>query len=165
MWMTLLIRNWRIIAIAALVGIVFLAIRSYGHSRDQAGYRRAQGEMAEAVRKAEEATRAAEAKAQKITEAKDREWQTERNNLQGRITDLLSRPAPPIRLCRPTGGSQVPAIPGTAREPDGASTERRPDVQVGADIRGPLVLYGGDCERSRAQLIALQAWIREQAVQ
>lgn len=160
--LSLLVRNWRIIAIVALVGIAIFSVLAYGHRCDKNGYKRAQAEMSEAVRKAEEATRAAEAKAQQITEAKDREWQTERNNLQSRISDLLTRPAPPIRLCKPVGGGQVPTVPGATREPDGARTERGSDVQAGADIRGPLILYGGDCERTRAQLSALQEWIREQ---
>lgn len=163
MWMNLLIRNWRIVAVVAVIGIAFFAIRSYGYRCDQNGYERAQVEMAEAVRKAEEATRAAEARSQQITEAKDREWQTERNNLQGRISDLLARPAPAIRLCKPVGRGQVPAVPSSAREPDGARAERGSDVQAGEDLRGPLVLYGGDCERTRAQLTALQAWVRSQA--
>lgn len=148
-----------IAAVVALIG----AVGWYGHRCDENGYKRAQAEMAEAVRKAEDAARAAEEKAQQITEAKDREWQTERNNLQGRISDLLARPAPAIRLCKPAGRSEVPAVPSPAGEPDGATAERGSGVQAGADIRGPLVLYAGDCERSRAQLTALQAWIREQS--
>lgn len=159
MWLSL-IRNWRIIAIAA--GLALFAILYYGHKCDQDGYRRAQAEMAEAVRKAEEATRAAETKAQQITEAKDREWQTERDNLQGRITDLLSRPSPAVRLCKSARSSQVPAVPNPAGQPDATAAELGSAVQAGADIRGPLILYGGDCERTRAQLTALQAWIREQ---
>ena len=149
-----------IVAVVALIG----AIWWYGHSRDQAGYRRAQAEMSEAVRKAEEATRAAEAKAQQITEAKDREWQTERNNLHGRLTDLLARPAPAIRLCKPAASSrEVPASANPAGQPDGTAAERGPTLQAGENIRGPLILYGGDCERTRVQLNALQAWIREQS--
>jgi hypothetical protein len=148
-----------IAAVAALIG----ALWWYGHRCDQTGYERAQAEMAEAVRKAEEATRAAEARAQQITEAKDREWQTERNTLEGRITDLLARPAAPIRLCKSAGRGQVPGVPGPAREPDGAAAEPGSAMQAGPDLRGPLVLYGGDCERTRAQLSAIQAWIREQA--
>lgn len=161
--LSLLIRNWRIIAIVAVIGAAFVAIRYYGHSRDQAGYRRAQAEMSEAVRAAEEATRAAEAKAQQITEAKDREWQTERNNLQGRITDLLSRPAPAIRLCKPARRSEVSAVPNPAGQSDGAAAELGSTMPAGPDLRGPLILYGGDCERTRGQLSALQEWIRQQA--
>lgn len=162
MWMSLLVRNWRLIAFAALIVAALLAIRSYGHRCDQSGYERAREEMAEAVRKAEEATRTAEAKAREITEAKDREWQTERKTLEGRVTDLLARPAPAIRLCKSAGGGEVPSTAGPASQPDGAATDRGPAVSTGGDIRRPLVLYGGECERTRAQLTALQAWIREQ---
>lgn len=150
-----------IAAAAALIGAVWW----YGHRCDRNGYERAQAEMAEAVRKAEEATKAAEARAQRITEDKDREWQTERNNLQGRIADLLARPAPPIRLCKPAGRSEVPTVPIAAGEPDGAPSEFGPALQAGRDIRGSLVLYGGDCERVRAQLSQLQAWILDQQSQ
>ena len=150
--------------LAIVVGLIG-AIWWYGHRCDQNGYDRAQAEMAEAVRKAEEATRAAEAKAQQITEARDRAWQTERNNLQGRISDLLTRPAPPIRLCKSASRSEVPSVPGPAGQPDGASISGGSAVQAGPDLRGSLVLYGGDCERTRGQLSALQAWIMDQQAQ
>lgn len=149
-----------ITAVVALIG----AIWWYGHSRDQSGYRRAQAEMSEAVRKAEEATRAAEARAQQITEAKDREWQTERNNLQGRITDLLARPAPAIRLCKSASRGEVPSDAGRANQPDGTAGRNGQDLRVGDDIGSAALVLAGRCERDRQQLVALQAWIREQAV-
>lgn len=146
------------IAAVAIVG----AIWWFSHQRYQAGYKAAQAEMAQAVRKAEDATKAAEAKAAAITEAKDREWQTERNNLQDRITGLLSRPAPAVRLCKPASRSAVPSIPATAGQPDGSAVESGPALRAGDDIGPALVQYGGQCEEYRAQLIRLQAWVASQ---
>lgn len=160
MWLLIRPSLKYIIAAAAIIGAVWW----FSHSRFQAGYRAAQAEMAEQVRKAEEAARAAEAKSASITEAKDREFQTERENLRGRVNDLLSRPAPAIRLCKPaTSRSAVPAVPDPAGQPDAAPVESGPALQAGRDIRGQLVLYGGDSERCRVQLSALQSWIVAQA--
>jgi hypothetical protein len=157
----LLARFWPyLIAMAALAG----AVLWFSHSRYQAGYEAAQATMAVAVRKAEAATAAAEAKAHAITEAKDREWQTERNALQGRVTDLLSRPAPAIRLCKPAASrSEVPAVPSSTGQPARAASDAGPALQAGDDLGPALVRYGGDCERLRRQLMALQSWVAEQA--
>ena len=148
-----------LLALAALWFVIAWA----SHARYQAGYDAAQAHMAEAVRKAEAATRAAEAQSRAITEAKDREWQTEREDLQGRITGLLSRPAPAIRLCKSAGRGDVPAVPAAASEPDAGAARGESTVQAGEDLRPGLVVYGGDCERTRRQLSALQGWVAAQS--
>ena len=157
---TLLLKFWPHI----LVAVVVIAIVGwFSHSRYTAGYEAAQAVMAEAVRKAEAATKAAEAKARAITEAKDREWQTERDQLQSRVTDLLSRPAPAIRLCKSTGRSNVPAVPDATGEHDDATGGGGSDLRMGEDIGSAALVLAGKCERDRRQLKALQAWVAEQA--
>lgn len=156
----LLLKFWPQLAAAALL---IAAALWFSHARFHAGYEAAQAAMAEAVRKAELATKAAEANARAITEAKDREWQTQRDQLQSRVTDLLARPAPAIRMCKPSRSRDVPAVPEAAGEPDASAAAGEPAVQVGGDLRPRLVVYGGDCERVTRQLSELQAWIQAQA--
>ena len=158
--LALLSKFWpHLLSTALLAG----AVLWFSHARYRAGYEAAEARMAEEVRKAESATRAAEAKARAITEAKDSEWQTERNNLQERITGLLANPAPAIRLCRPASRRDVPAVPAATGESDGAAAEREPALQAGGDLRPDLVRFGGDCERFRSQLSALQDWVAAQS--
>lgn len=155
----LLLRYWpHALALIALAAAVAWA----SHARYQAGYEAATVTMTEAVRKAEAATKAAETQARAITEAKDREWQTERDELQGRITGLLTRPAPAIRLCKPSGRRDVPAVPAATGESHAAASAGEPAVQAGDDLRPRLVMYGGDCERTARQLSALQMWVHAQ---
>lgn len=142
---------------------LFAAVAWYGHKCDQSGYRRAQAHMAASVAKAEAATKAAEANARAITEAKDREWQTERDNLQGRITGLLSKPAPAIRLCRAADRSELPAVPTATGEHDAAAGVDGSGLRAGEDIGGAALVFAGKCERDRRQLSALQGWVAEQA--
>lgn len=154
------LRTWLYIgAAAAIIGGVWW----FSHARYQAGYGAAQATMAEAVRKAEAATKAAEARAQSISEAHDREWQTERDQLQSRVTDLLARPAPAMRLCKSASRSDVPAVPEATGQPDAAAGADGSDLRVGEDIGRAALVLAGKCERDRRQLSALQDWVAEQA--
>ena len=156
---TLLLKYWRqILGTLAIVGAFLL----FSHVRYTAGYEAAEAKMAQAVARAEAATKAAEAKARAITEAQDREWQKQRDSLQNRITDLLAKPAPAIRLCKPASRSNVPAVPDATGRHDDATGDDRSGVRAGPDIGSAALVFAGKCERDRRQLKALQDWVTAQ---
>jgi len=93
----------------------------------------------------------------KLSEVKDREWQTKLDDLQSRINGLLVAPGPAIRLCKPAPKVRLPDAPSVVNE---SPAETGSDLQAGPDIRGQLILYAGDAERCRSQLTELQGWIR-----
>jgi hypothetical protein len=145
--------NWLKLApyiVAALVlagGIAWHA--SKVRQADRAGYARAMDE----VRRERDTEKALN---EHKREAAARDYQSNIDSLQARV-DALSAHPPVVRLCKPSADSV--RISKTAGSAD-AATDTGSTVQAGADIGGPLVLYGRDCESTRRQLTALQGWIR-----
>lgn len=99
---------------------------------------------------------AEKARTDKLNEVMDHEWQTKVADLQSRVTALLIKPGPAIRLCKPAPQVRLPVAPSVPNE---APVEPGPAVQAGDNIRGPLILYGSECEATRAQLAALESWV------
>jgi hypothetical protein len=93
----------------------------------------------------------------KLKEDADHDWQTKVDTLQTRIDSLLVTPGPAIRLCKPAAKVRLPDAAPIADE---IPTDTGSTLQAGRDIGKSLILYGGDCERTREQLTDLQAWIR-----
>lgn len=147
---------------ALLIVSAILWFRHQLHEADRAGYRRAQNEYRQLVAEANARAEAAEAKANEVSRSADAQWQREKHDLQTRVDTLLARTPAPVRLCKPTSSGQVPAVPGATHQPDGTSADNRPTLQAGDNIGPALVVYGGDCERYRSQLSALQGWVRGQ---
>jgi hypothetical protein len=118
---------------------------------DRAGYARAMEE----VRKERDTERALYEHKREVAE---RDYQSKVSELETRVSNLVARPGPAIRLCKPAA-DQVRS-PETARSTDGAASGARPDLRVGDDISGPALVLAAQCEHDRVTLKQLQAWIR-----
>jgi FtsZ-binding cell division protein ZapB len=92
----------------------------------------------------------------KLKEESDHAWQSKLDVLQTRIDSMLTAPGPAIRLCKPATKVRLPDAPTVANE---TAADSGSAVQAGGDIRRPLILYGGDCERTREQLSDLESWL------
>ena len=146
--------NWLKLApyIAGAFALIALIAwhKSQVHQADSAGYARAMAEV-----KAERDTERALNEHKR--EVAERDYQTKVSELETRVDQLLSRPEPAIRMCKPSA-DQV-RVPNTARGVDDRAAER-PAVQPGPDIGPSLLVYGRDCEAIRRQLTALQEWVK-----
>jgi len=165
MWIAFLARNWKWLAIAGALIVAGLWLRSYGHRQCERCRAEVIAQYQVKLQEANARAEAAEKRAGEISRAKDAEWQKERNALQTRVdTLLLAQHSQPVRLCKPaTSHSEVPPVSSSAGEPDGSAREPGPAMQAGEDIGPALLVYGGSCERYRAQLSALQSWISAQS--
>lgn len=139
-----------IAAVIALIG----AIGWYGHHREQSGYEKAQAEMSEAVRKAEEATRVAEIESRKRVEAVDREYQNQLQSLDAKYRDASARiGAISVRKC-PSGGSAL------SRNHEPASGDHDPASADGfsRDISGDIERLLKQADEQTQRLIACQKY-------
>jgi hypothetical protein len=111
------------------------AILWFSHVRFSAGYEAAQATMAEAVRKAEAATRAAEIESRKRAEAVDRDYQNRLQDLDAKYRDASERlgsirvrkcPAGGVSLSRDSPAAAVDHDPAGA---DGVPRDVSPDIE------------------------------------
>jgi FtsZ-binding cell division protein ZapB len=133
------------VAAALLIG---LGIKAY-HDIKESGRQEVRDEVAK-----EHA--AEKARTDKLKEESDYAWQEKLAALQTRIDSTLVAPGPAIRLCKPA--PQV-RLSDPASVPNETAAEPGPAMQAGDDLRRPLILYGGDCEKTRGQLAELQVWL------
>lgn len=159
-WLAFFRRYAWILAAAALVAIVLYGISRAIDRADQRGYGRATAEMAARIANANAKTAALEQRQREQSDAASAAWETQRNALQFQVDRLLAR-KPVVRLChaaREVPVSQPAATAGSFDDPAGGTIDALPSQR---DIGPELVQFGGECERYRAQLSALQAWITE----
>lgn len=117
-------------------------------------------EYAEKVEQEKQKTRDAEANARQISEQKDRDILEQKASLQSRIDSLLNRPE---RVRIVTRTIAAPGVSEAATEPSGSPTGTGSTVRDSEDIRGNLIVFAGQCEADREQVINLQDWIAKQA--
>ena len=147
--MTFLLRYWKpLLAILAVVA-VFGALRLYGLSQYREGVADTERKLQERIERERETQRV-------ITEEIQHEHQATVSALQGRVNKLLRR-SDAIRLCEP-----APDVPSAASESPG-SAGTGPALRAGQDLQPRLVVYGGQCEQLRQQLLTLRQWYDRQA--
>lgn len=159
--MSFLARYWRVVAILLALGAVLIAIQRCTANAEHRGYQRARDDMSIEVNKANARTAALEQRQRAQSDAAAAAWEKQREDLQSRVDSLLTVTRPVVRLCREPRAAPVsqPASPaGSFDDPAGGRIDA---VSLGPDIGGAAVLLAGECERYRAQLSALQAWIIE----
>jgi hypothetical protein len=139
--------------IGALV-LIFGCVWWFKSKQDEAwhiGYRTAMEE----VRKERDTERAL---FEHKREVADRDYQKQVSELETRVSILVARPGPAIRLCKPSA-DPVRGAEAT-RSADGAAGGTGPDLRVGDDISGPALVLAEQCEHDRVTLKQLQTWIR-----
>lgn len=149
--MSILLRFLPHIAIAvAIIGAVWW----FSHARYTAGYEAAEASMAQAVRKAEAASKAAEIEARKRVEAVDREYQSKLQTLDERYRDAPARLGTiSVRQC-PAGGVALSRSPEPAAVDPGSASADELSRNISADIERLLKQADEQTER----LIACQAY-------
>lgn len=160
MMVTFLARYWRVLAIAAAVGLLLYWFTGKLDDAEQAGYDRAQQEAKQVIAEMDAATAAREAEQREIDRAHDIAYQERTRDLQSRIDDLTARNVDLGRLSvRANRSCPAPAgAAAAAAEPDGAAGAGGHDLQAESGLGRDLVRYAGECERYRRQVSALQAW-------
>lgn len=128
-------------AFLALVGLLWYA----HHAIDKGGYDRAQAENVAALEADREHHR-------EVDEETDRVHQDKVSALQGRIDKLLARRNDAIRVCEPADEVRTGSDTGGATGSPGDG----PVMRSSADLQPRLVLYGGQCEKLRQQLIDIK---------
>lgn len=160
-WLAFFRRYAWVLAAAALVAIVLYAISRALESAEQTGYDRATAEMAARIAKANAATAALEQRQREQSQKAAQAWETQRNDLQSQVDRLLTVTRPAIRVCKPASAAPVPGASEPAGRIDDPAGGAIDAVPAERDIGVAMVQFGGECERYRAQLSALQAWITE----
>jgi|GEM_PF-6596814 len=154
--MIFLARYWRVIAIAAAVGLVLVLYRHQIDSAYERGYEAATADMAAQVARANFQQAARDAQARKTFQANESRWIGEKSGYQNQITELLAR-KPVVRVCRPaTGSGQLSGAPPAARSAGGASQQGVDHLPDGLDAGPGLVQLAGECESYRRRLIELK---------
>lgn len=160
-WLAFARKYAGVIAGAAVVALLLYGLNRALHRADLRGYDRARGEQAAQVVKANAITAKREAEARRASQIQSAQWESTRSELQNQIGRLLSQPRAAIRLCKqPAGGGQLPGATSAAGRTDDRTGAAINDVSSSPDIAGAILVYGGDCERYRRQLSALQDWVK-----
>lgn len=129
---------------AAALGLVGLLWYAH-HQVYQDGYKDAQAQYAKELETQREHDR-------EINEESDRVHQEKISALQGRINKLLARRNDAIRVCEPTDEVRT----GSDSSGTAGSSGDGPVMRSGPDLQPRLVLYGGQCEKLRQQLIDIK---------
>lgn len=148
------------------LGIVLAIAAGYAYHRVElrharvAGYEAAEADMAARVTKANAATAALEQRQREQSQKASQAWESERNELQGQVVNLLARGVT-VRVCKPAAsGGQLPGDGYSTASFDGTAWVDDAPLRSGPDIGPALAVYGGKCEEYARQLSALQEWFK-----
>ena len=157
MWLAFARRCWRVLAIAAAVGLLLVLLERKLDAAYEHGYEAARADYAAQLAEANARQAARDAQVRKAFQAKESRWIGERSALQNQITDLAGR-VQPVRLCKPIADRrEVPGAVAAASSAARASEPRFSDLPDGYDAGPGLVQLAGECEGYRLRLIELQS--------
>ena len=141
----------------AILGACVAAALVSGYAY-HAGYESAEAAMARKVSAAQARTIAVNQRARERTQEAAQAWESERNELQSQVVDLLARGVT-VRVCKSASAAAVPAAARSAAradDPPRSQVDRVPDEP---NVGPELVRLAGECEGYRRQLTELQDWI------
>jgi hypothetical protein len=158
--MMFLLRYGKVLAISVAVAAVLVGINRCCAYHERRGYDLATAEMSAKVSEANARTAALEQRQREQSQKAAQAWEIERNELESKVAGVLAGQRPVVRLCKPApSGGTVPGAAAATASADEPAKARVDVLLAGPDIGVPMVQYGAECERYRAQLKALQEWV------